>query len=336
MTSALWDPEHLLQITHGTRDRWDIDEPNRSKIRPLLDLMSQTLPESITTDTLRHLARLCLCSSYHSHQVETFVSDWQTVINTTVQCNRRMTQAQAAEAESQLSVATAEVLHLEESLDTLRYDYAEIQTRLELVATESDEKIAKLNKVAQDNEAEHAATELSFREMISSQETWKDQAAEELESRTKAEEENAVLQARLEKVNGQLRDFESVQEENNELKEQISLLAEEFKGAKRAVDDETKKANDVEQQRADERALAQSMMDQYKAQLDQERSHCAVLRGRIECLELVVTEMEDDILSCWSHKFWGWMAKVGKGGASKLRMGSQKETTREIALKTYA
>ncbi|KAM0195633.1 hypothetical protein ACHAPI_006182 [Fusarium lateritium] len=353
MTTALWDPEHLLQVTHGIRDRcgkvnclgtakynvrcrWDIDEPNRSKIRPLLDQMSQTPPESITTETLRYLARLCLCSNYHSHQAEMFVSDWQTVINTTVQCNKRMVQAQAGDAESQLPLRTAEAVHLEENLAILRNEYAELQSRLDLISTDSDEKIAKLNKQVQDCEAECADTNYALSEMESSQQAWMNNAAEESESRTKAEEENAVLRARLEKVDGQLNGFKSLKEENNKLEEQIVLLAEEFRGAKRAIDNEIKKAMDVEQQRADERALAQSMMHQYQAQLDQERSDCAVLKGRIGGLKSVVTELQDDILSCWSHRFWGWMTRVGKGNPSRLRMSSQNESANEIALKTYA
>jgi chromosome segregation ATPase len=264
-----------------------------------------------------------------------FVSDWQTVISTTVQRNRRMIQAQAAEAESQLSVTTAEVVQLEEDLATLRQHYAELQTRLEIVTTESDE-IAKLSKEAQDKEAEYAATDLAFREMESSQQAWKDQAAEESKSRTEAEEENAVLRARLEKVNRQTRDSESVQRENNKLKEQIAFLKEECKKTRLVAEEEMKKSKDAEQQRVDERALAQSMAQQYQSQLDQERSDCVVLKGRIGVLESAITELQDDVMSCWSHRFWGWMARVGKGGARKSRMSSQEETAQDITLKTYA
>ncbi|CAJ0554758.1 Ff.00g132710.m01.CDS01 [Fusarium sp. VM40] len=353
MTSALWDPEHLLQITHGIRDRcgkvncfgnakynvrcrWDIEEPNRSKIRPLLDQMSQTLPESITTDTLRRLARLCLCSNYHSHQVEIFVSDWQTVINAAVQCNKRMIQAQANEVESQLPVRTVEVVQLEMNLSMLQHEYAELQARLDLISMESNEKIAKVNKEAQDHKVEYAAKELAFREMLSYQQAWKDQAAEESECRRKAEQETAVLQVRLEKLDGQLRDFESVQGDNNKLKGQVALLAEECKESKRVAEDEMKKSKDVEQQRVDERALAQLTAQQYQTQLDQERSDSAVLKGRIGVLESAITELQDGIMSCWSHRFWGWMARAKKGGVSRSRIASQRETATEIALKTYA
>lgn len=353
MTSSLWDPEHLLQITHGIRDRcgkvncfgnakynvrcrWDIEEPNRSKIRPLLDQMSQTLPEFITTDTLRRLARLCLCSNYHSHQVEIFVSDWQTVINAAVQCNKRMIQAQATEVVPQLSVRTAEVVQLEESLATLRDAYAEVQNQLDLFAKESNEKIVKLNKEAQDHKDDYAAKELAFREMLSYQQAWKDQAAEESECRRKAEQETAVLQVRLEKLDGQLGDFESVQGDNNKLKGQVALLAEECKESRRVAEEEMKKLKDAEQQRADERALAHSTLQQYQTQLDQERSDGTVLKGRIDVLESAITELQDGIMSCWSHRFWGWMGRVKKGGASKSRMGNPRETATEIALKTYA
>ncbi|KAM0244942.1 hypothetical protein ACHAP5_005849 [Fusarium lateritium] len=330
--AALWDPEHLLQITHGIRDRCGkVNCFGTAKHN-----MSQTPPESITTETLRYLARLCLCSSYHSHQSEIFVSDWQTVINATVQCNKRIIQAQAGDAKSQLSLRTAEAVHLKENLATLRHQYAALQSRLDLISTDSDEKIAKLNKHVQDCEAERADTNNTLSEMESSLQAWMDKAAEESESRTEVEEENAVLRVRLEKVDGQLREFESVKRENTKLEEQIALLAEQFRGAERAVEDGVKKAKDIEQQRADERALAQSMMHQYQTQLDQERSNRAVLKGRIGGLESVVTELQDDILSCWSHRFWGWMARVGKGSSTKLRMGSQNESAKEIALKTYA
>ncbi|KIL87032.1 hypothetical protein FAVG1_09586 [Fusarium avenaceum] len=336
MTSALWDPEHLLQITHGIRDRWDIEEPNRSKIRPLLDQMSKTLPESITTETLRHLARLCLCSNYHSHQVEIFVSDWQTVINAAVQRNKRMIQAQATEVVPQIPVRTAEVVQLEESLATLRVSYAELQNQLDLFGKESNEKIAKLNKDAQDHKAEYAAKELAFREMLSYQQAWKDQAADESECRRKAEEGNAVLRDRLEKADGQLRDFESVRGDNNKLKGQVALLAEECKESRRVAEEEMKKLKDVEHQRADERTLAHSTLRRCQTQLDQERSDSAVLKSRIGVLESAITELQDGIMSCWSHRFWGWMAKAKKGGASKSRTGNQRETATEIALKTYA
>jgi chromosome segregation ATPase len=244
-----------------------------------------------------------------------------------------MIQAQATEVEPQLPVRTAEVAQLEENLATLRLAYGE---QLDLVAKESNEKIAKLNKEAQGHKDDYAAKELAFREMLSYQQAWKDQAAEESKWRRKVEEENAVLRVRLEKVDGQLRDFESVLGDNNKLKGKVALLAEECKESRRVAEEEMKKSKDVEQQRADERVLAQSTVQQYQTQLDQERSDCAVLKGRIGVLESAITELQDGIMSCWSHRFWGWMARAKKGGTSKSRMASQRGAATEIALKTYA
>ncbi|KAF2180895.1 hypothetical protein K469DRAFT_753010 [Zopfia rhizophila CBS 207.26] len=89
MALAIWDSDSVFQITNHDRGdircvgrarsrfdlrcRWEIEEPERSKIYSILDRMTEKPPDSITTEGLRRLARLCLCKDYRLNQVEEVV-----------------------------------------------------------------------------------------------------------------------------------------------------------------------------------------------------------------------------------------------------------------------
>ncbi|KAM0351091.1 hypothetical protein ACHAPU_002873 [Fusarium lateritium] len=353
MNISLWDPASLLQITDGARDgcgkvncfgnakynvrcRWDIVEPNLSMIRPLLDQMSQSPPESVTTDTLRQLAKLCLCPGFHSRQAETFVSNWQTVINVTIQHRTNLVQAQTADYISQVSLRTEEVAQLEASLSAQRQSYTELQSQKDNLAADFQHQIEGLNQELERENDDRAALELTCRQLKLSHELVAEQAVEESLVRKKAEEYNAILLTKLETLNTQLNGFVSVREERNTLKEQLKKLVEESREAHDTLHREIEKTNAVEHQRVGERATFESATHRYQTQLEEQKAHCTFLRGQVDGLEATVAKLQAEIRGCRPHRIWAWIAGLGKGTDSKLSMAVKDEVMEVRALKAYA
>ncbi|KAF4997437.1 hypothetical protein FGRMN_3801 [Fusarium graminum] len=352
MNVTLWDPASLLQITDSARDgcgkvncvgnakynvrcRWDIVEPNRSSVRALLNQMSKSTPESVTTDTLRQLARLCLCSDFHSHQAETFVSNWRTVINVTVQHRANLVQVQTAKYLSQITVKTEEVVDLETSLSAQRQSYTELQNQKEILAADLEGQIEELKQELQKRKDECAASMLMCRQLKLSHEALVDQALEESLIRKKAKEDNAILLTKLEAQGVQLKDFVSVREESQKLKEQLVALTEESREARDAFHMEVEKAKAVARQRADERATFESATHHQQTQLEEQRAHCTFLRGQVEDLETTVAKLQSDIRKCRPHRIWAWVSRSGKGSNSKSTVTGKDKTTEARALKAY-
>ncbi|TPR03739.1 Endoribonuclease L-PSP family protein [Aspergillus niger] len=92
MTTTLWDPDRILQITKGphergmfclgrarsrydSRCRWDIPYTKYQIVRETLDEIAAKLPHEIYDDELKVLAKWGLCD-YHSGQVHEVVSGW--------------------------------------------------------------------------------------------------------------------------------------------------------------------------------------------------------------------------------------------------------------------
>lgn len=106
---SYWDPANLLQITLDADDsygsiqctgesasrankrcRWDIEDPDRSKVRPLLSQISRLRPEAVPNSTLRELARLCLCPQYHATQDALVVARWTRILKTASEHHRNL------------------------------------------------------------------------------------------------------------------------------------------------------------------------------------------------------------------------------------------------------
>ncbi|KAF5670080.1 reticulocyte-binding 2 a [Fusarium heterosporum] len=353
MNVTLWDPASLLQITDGARDgcgkvncignakynvrcRWDVVEPNRSSVRALLIQMSKSLPESVTTNTLRQLARLCLCPDFHSHQAETFVSNWRKVINITVQHRANLVQVQTAKYLSQITLKTEELADLETSLAVQRQSYAELQNQNETLAADLEGQIEELNQELQKRKDECAASMLMCRQLKLSHEAGAEQVLEESFIRKKAEEDNDILLAKLKALDMRLKDFVSVREENEKMKEQLETLTQESTKARDAAHRELEKAKAVANQSADERATFESVTRRYQIQLEEQKAHCTILKGQVEDLETTVAELQTDIRRCWPHRIWARIAKFGRGNVPKSAVTGKNDTTEVRALKTYA
>ncbi|RAK86489.1 hypothetical protein BO79DRAFT_210307 [Aspergillus costaricaensis CBS 115574] len=92
MTTTLWDPDRILQITKGPHDqgmfclgrarsrydsrcRWDIPYSDYQIIRETLSQLARKLPHEISDDELKDIAERGLCD-YHCGQVHEVVSGW--------------------------------------------------------------------------------------------------------------------------------------------------------------------------------------------------------------------------------------------------------------------
>ncbi|PKX90450.1 uncharacterized protein P174DRAFT_515544 [Aspergillus novofumigatus IBT 16806] len=99
MSTAVWDPDTILQITDPSgrgmicvglarphspsglrgRCRYDILPDRHRAILSILDTMSRTPPQYVTNRELRSIARLGLCE-WHTHQVEKVVANWEDIL----------------------------------------------------------------------------------------------------------------------------------------------------------------------------------------------------------------------------------------------------------------
>ncbi|CAH0030070.1 unnamed protein product [Clonostachys rhizophaga] len=100
MSSALWDPANLLQISYEThipdapifcvgesrsklgnpRCRYTIPEPDYSRIRTTLLHLASKDPEDVEREALHTLAFLCLCDGYHKPQAKDVTDRWVRVV----------------------------------------------------------------------------------------------------------------------------------------------------------------------------------------------------------------------------------------------------------------
>ncbi|KAM0555893.1 hypothetical protein ACHAPJ_006295 [Fusarium lateritium] len=356
MSSALWDPANLLQITDSLRDqsgkvhcvgitrydarcKWTIDEPDLSEIRPLLNQISQSPPESIALETLQQLARLCLCSKYHSNQVGLFAGHWTTVIKAAVQHHKNMMTRDKGDAlgdidslRSQLSIKTEEVLHFERELAAAR------QALLYYNRDEQESKnqIEYLETQLRESQTRQESAETMLLDIKRSYQVLQTQLSVESMAREKAGQENITLRAKIQEAEDQLEGYELDKEEKVDLREEITRLEEENEKGLRKFQVEVDKRRTTEQQLAVERVAKESMAHQYQNQLEEQQAQSSVLKGRIGTLELIVAQLEASISACWSHRFWAWMAKVRTGRKSQQWTGTKGEEVEEIPLKTYS
>ncbi|KAH6876554.1 hypothetical protein B0T10DRAFT_497715 [Thelonectria olida] len=177
MSQSYWDPANLLQVTldqndtwgeiqcvgvarsrHNNRCRWTIEDPDRAKVRPLLVQMSKTKPELITTDTLRKLAILCLCPSYHSGQVSEAVARWTLVVKTAAQHHKNLVGSAAsastngnASLETALKEAQQKLVDAQKTIDAEKTSAAQFAARTmgttNQLRSEATSWMEKYNKV---------------------------------------------------------------------------------------------------------------------------------------------------------------------------------------------
>ncbi|EAW20819.1 uncharacterized protein NFIA_113490 [Aspergillus fischeri NRRL 181] len=99
MSTAVWDPDAILQITDPSgrgmlcvglarphspsglrgRCRCDLPPARYRDILSILDTLSRTPPQYVTNRELRSIARLGLCK-WHTHQVDEVVANWEDIL----------------------------------------------------------------------------------------------------------------------------------------------------------------------------------------------------------------------------------------------------------------
>ncbi|KAJ4317652.1 hypothetical protein N0V84_007251 [Fusarium piperis] len=354
MTSSSWDPANLLQITddlrsrsgeisclgitkHGARCRWDVLEPNLSEVRPLLRDMSQVKPESITAETLRKLARLCLCPKFHSHQAEQFVYHWTAVLKTATQHHKKLLEDNNSPSsdtvqtlEHRLAFKQRECEDLEKKLDREIVSNTRLSDEWREKSSEMTTEITHLKHQIDEHEHHILTAVQAMLDQKKAAQTLIEQRKEESANRDKAERENTILQSKLKASQDKLK---RVREENENLIEELATVVESNDVEMKSCQDEIDQLKATERDLTKERDAGDAMLQQYRAQIAKQLAQNTLLDDRIASLEAAQARLEASIASCWVHAFWGWTSRFKGRRNGSGHLGGK---TEEIALKTYA
>lgn len=351
--TSIWDPENLLQVTDDLRSkageikclgkmrfdcrcRIDVPESNLSEVRSLLRAMSQVKPESITNETLRRLASLCLCVQYHSHHEGQVVRHWTSVLKTATQHHQTLLDMKNSSSDEVQTLQRDIALKQDECEDLRRKLDREIASNTRSSngwkdkSSELTTRITRLEQKLSDSERRLKIAESAMSDQEQAAQALSEQHKEELTARTKAEEEKTTLQSKL-KVNEDK--LKSVREENKSLVQELATVRESNEAKMQACQDEIKRLKATKQGLTEERDDRDAKLQQYRAQLGKQLAQNTVLDNRIASLEETRAQLEASIVSCWLHSFWTWATRFkSRRGRSQLVEGRMEE----IALKTYA
>ncbi|KAF4344203.1 reticulocyte-binding 2 a [Fusarium beomiforme] len=357
MISALWDPANLMQVTDSLRDysgkincigitkynarcRWTIEEPSLSEIRPLLQRMSLSPPDCVTAQTLRQLAQLCLCPSYHSDQVQSFVSHWMTVVKDAVQHQKNMEMRNRVKDHYQTHASQQQMreqlAQLQKSLVVARDACTQVRNQRDRDISELEGELACVREELEKSEKRNIAAEERILDAKKRRKMLEDQVEEESVMSQRLDKQNSKLEARVVDVQQQLKAYASIQKQNDELKAQVKATGEKLEQQTRMLQDDIAKARAAEQELADERATKDSMEKQYQTQHETHVAKIAGLESRVEELEQTISRLRASIKACWWHRLRALMAKIGKRNESGSWISVKVETSEDVVVKTYA
>ncbi|KAJ9414282.1 hypothetical protein FOXG_20684 [Fusarium oxysporum f. sp. lycopersici 4287] len=384
MASITWDPADVLQIsdhrqcigitTRQTRCTSTIKEPRLSAIGALLDRMSQNSPEFATRQTLYQLADLCLCRTYHSNQVQEFVSLWTSVVEETVSVKlekiaKRMDDFRQAERSLEMH---SRISKLQESLSATSQENDQIQKQyqrdvkrlrrnikdLEQELRESKDgnniteqkslamkfdiehvfrpKIIHLEQKLKESQDRNNISEGRLSAMRTKLEKLQAQTMSDWLARNRLEIESKSLKVELINAQKKLDEDTSINEKNRDFDNQIKNLERKIKQYTVMLEDTAKKARANEDKVVTERAAKESMEKRYKAQLTERDGEISRLKNHREELEETVSGLQASIDACWWHRFRAWKERFRKRNKSGSWISIADGTNEDIGLKTYA
>lgn len=357
---AYWDPANLLQVTsdgdddrvkincvgrnwRNVRCRWEVLEPQLSKVRPLLREMSTTKPEAVTEETLRRLASLCLCPEWHRSQLCQTVSRWVSVVERAALHNQNLIASlgssvngledrPAKSKKTPIEACEEATFSIELLVDTMTSMRKLPPTRNACAKVESTAQAkAEHQAVALSNKLDEAERQLAdCRTKISALEEEKqhDKTKDHLRAcqtkRDQLEKENGALRVNISKlalVQDSLAACRAKKDKLGREKETLTAELDKLEQTRDALTAELDRARveastsrDGEQHLAAEFKAANSSLKQYRAELAQERGRNTTLREQVASLELSHAELMESMSACWLHRFWAW---VLGNGASK-------------------
>ncbi|EXL42436.1 hypothetical protein FOCG_14901 [Fusarium oxysporum f. sp. radicis-lycopersici 26381] len=384
MASITWDPADVLQIsdhrqcigitTRQSRCTSTIKEPRLSAIGALLDRMSQNSPEFATRQTLYQLADLCFCRTYHSHQVQEFVSLWTTVVEETVSVKlekiaKRMDDFRQAERSLEMH---SRISKLQESLSATSQENDQIQKQYqrdvkrlrrnikdleqELRESKGGNNITEQKSLAMKFDIEHVfrpkiihleqklkesqdrnnISEGRLSAMKTKLEKLQAQTMSDWLARNRLEIESKSLKVELINAQKKLDEDTSINEKNRDFDNQIKNLERKIKQYTVMLEDTAKKARANEDKVVTKRAAKESMEKRYKAQLTERDGEISRLKNHREELEETVSGLQASIDACWWHRFQAWKERFRKRNKSGSWISIADGTNEDIGLKTYA
>ncbi|KAF9775713.1 hypothetical protein IL306_006173 [Fusarium sp. DS 682] len=289
---------------------------------------------------LRQLAQLCLCPSYHSNQVQSFVSHWMTVVKDAVQHQKNIAMRTEVEAHEKPDPSQQHMkehlVQLEKSLAVAKEACTQVRDQRERDVSELQNALICVREELEESERRNSAVEEGILDARKHRQILEDQLEEEFTMCQRLDKENSQLEARLVNAQQQLEAYTSVQEQNDDLRAQVRAISEKLEQQTRMLQDAILKAQTAKQQLADEQVTKESMAKQYKTQNDTHEAKIAGLKSRVEELEQTVSRLKASIKACWWHRLRAWMARSGKRNGSGPWISITDETSEEVVLKTYA
>ncbi|KAM0427950.1 hypothetical protein ACHAPT_007410 [Fusarium lateritium] len=352
MTTSFWDPGNLLQITdglrhgqsdtvtclgiakYGNRCRWDVLEPNLSEVRPLLRQMSQLKPESITIETLRRLARLCLCPKYHSNQVEQVVRHWTGVLQAATQYHKNLLAGTGNPSSDEVKTLRRELASKQEECEVLKRDlnaerdsHAGLSEEWRHKSEEMRTEITHLKQQLCESEDNLKAAESARSDQEQAIQALAEKHKNESAVRNRAEVEIISLRTDLGTTKDKLK---AARDENKSLGREMTSLGEELRSCRDEIDQLKATERDLTKEREDRDA----MLQQCRAQLGKQLAQNTILDDRIANMEATQAHMEASIASCWVHGFWAWTTRLKNRRSRSAQLVEGK--SEDIVLKTYA
>lgn len=283
MTTTLWDPDRILQITKGphergmfclgrarsrydSRCRWDIPYTKYQIVRETLDEIAAKLPHEIYDDELKVLAKWGLCD-YHSGQVHEVVSGWHYALASLA----NLYSAYKERAETSHTVHQILQAEVKRCRDLLPPDEDNPQKNLSVLLKRHMRKYSELVEAGKANSAlanklqeERRGEEDKMREMSDLQ--------------AKLETSEKKCQALREENAGLVVEVRAKGEECERLQEQLGEATAEFSDMQRA----NEKLRDVNEEMRKEVDDKQGQLNEITAELSVVRCNNSNLRDANE------------------------------------------------------
>lgn len=374
-----WDPANLLQVTsdgdddnvkincvgstfRDVRCRWDIPGPELSKIRSLLREMSIMKPEVVTEETLRRLARLCLCQDWHSGQLHQTVRRWASVVETATLRNKNLIAsfgsssndwekrlANSEQTPNRLLAQVASITKQHEGCQDALLFKEKIISCMEtsnkmLDARVREESTARVKAEHQTvtlgdqiDKAERQLTDYQTKISVFEEEKRCDKTNDYLRAcqtiRDQLEEENKMLRANVGKLALAQDSLAACQAKKYQLERANETRTADFDKLEKDRESlaadldklrvESSAFRDGERQVAAELITTNLSLKQCLADLARERDRTTTLNERIASLEPSHAELMESISACWLHKFWAWVSRQRGTSEEPAKMMSQ-------------
>lgn len=353
MAVSIWDPANLLQVTMDVDDtygeiqcvglakfknrcRWTIEDPDRSKVRPLLMQISQTKPESVELATLRRLACLCLCPSYHRHQAGEVVERWIKVIKRAAQHHKNLTgslnkldskdlasqRTELDKTQRELVISKRRIAELEKRLNDMNELETRFRSETRAVKTAAEEvkeeNIRLLAEVAYwKDQHKHERADRKLKEVIMldlqrSSQTLSENLRTSASNAEKSEKNAAIAKNDLQEMDKKYHDLRLEKLEMIEARDTVRHKLAKIEEEKTSTIDHLEELQKEARVSAKAREQLETDIEKKNGLLHTMQGRMAELERNVANLQARAIKLQESIARCWMHRFWMKLSRVGK------------------------